>query len=145
MDDSALDKLITDIQDFLREADSPAPAKPVRPRDRERESVATATTPASRALTRSARVARLLEVLAFGWLACIATVVGYLMWREPPRDAAGIFQVVVLCTFGVFTTLTLLGGAHRLAALLRIERNAREILRLRRRQNALLSRFVDRR
>ncbi len=144
MDNSALDKLIADIQSFLRESKPQKPGRAIRQVARNRESVPAAPAPALRALTRSARVARLLEVLAYVWMGCIVTVVTYLLWREPPVDAAGIFQVAVLCTFGVFTTLTLLGGAHRLATLLRIERNAREILRQRRRQNALLSRYVDR-
>lgn len=144
MDDHALDKLITDIQDFLREAEPQHGGQSAEVPDKTTETRSTTAVPATRALARSARVARLLEACAYGWLVCIVAAVTYLIWREPPTDASGIAQVIVLCTFGVFTTLALLGGAHRLATLLRIERNAREILRLRRRQNALLSRFVDR-
>lgn len=144
MDEATLDKLIADIQDFLRGAGDPKVDDAPRGGAPARDTGAPAPTPTARSLARSARMARLLEVCAYGWLACIVAVVGYLVWAVPPRDASGVAQVILLCTFGLFTTLTLLGGSHRLAALLRIERNAREILRLRRRQNALISRLLDR-
>ena len=141
MDDSALDKLIADIQDFLREAEDKKVAPPAEP---VRESAPQVPRTVSRSLRRSAQVARLLEVAAFAWAAFIVGIVCYLVWTEPLRDAASAVQLGMLCTFGLFTTLALIGGAHRISALLRIERNTREILRLRRRQNVLLSRIADR-
>lgn len=144
MDDAALDKLIADIQDFLRTSEVKKIAEPA-PAEAPREGGAPNPRSVSRSIHRSARVARLLEACGYGWAAFVFVVVLYVLLTSPPRDMVAVAQFMMLCTFGLFTTLALISGSHRIRALLRIERNTREILRLRRRQNAILSRIADRR
>lgn len=144
MDEAALDKLISDIQAYLRDSDQQEPAGHPAPPAQERAPEGVPPGLGTRSMARSARVARLLEVCAYGWAACLVMLLSALLWFAPPREVGGIAQILILGVFGVFTTLALIGGAHRISTLLRIERNTREILRLRRRQNALLSRLVDR-
>jgi len=144
MDDHALNKLISDIQDFLREQDGKATAvSPSIESTADPQHLAAPRT-LSRAIQRSARAARLLEMCAYGWAVFITSVILWFAWKEQPATFESIQNILLLCTFGLFTTLALIAGAHRIATLLRIEKNTREILRLRRRQNAILSRLLDR-
>ena len=144
MDDAALDKLISEIQEFLRDSEQddtvgePAPVK---------ATVHTATSGTrltTRAMMRTARIARVMEMCAYSWAMCVLVALIGLLGFQRPLDGQATVQIFAVAAFGVFTTLTLLGSAQRLTTLLRIERNTREVLRLRRTQNTLLARLVDR-